>query len=344
MKPFAKNRLSVARLCAAAGAVILWLPQVSAEGQALDIQAFLPLLERNSIAGKIIDVSVTSSLKYQKTSGGSLNYGKQNERLLFDARTKKYREERKLYENPTDPNDDEYRLIISVWDGKKHVELTRFISKMPGHRALGQGIYEMPGGAIIKSYGRKIPSFVEFYFDFDKNLRLFTETVPEKDPRVTLSENTVTIETEMNQFVFSRKTGALERLLLYAQYADDHDKKVTETWDFSNHVERSGVWIPLKIVTATRFEDGILKTEQCVDPKTLRLLDAVEDESVFNEALPAGCGVLDEIRKISYTVTTADTLPNDVEALTKTLDKMLERVLEQKEEAEKEMREKRKEK
>ena len=114
-----------------------------------------------------------------------------------------------------------------------------------------------------------------------------------------------------------------------------------KTLEFSNHVEVSEIWIPLRIVETRRNLDG--KESYIgifsVDPKTLRLFDKVKDPSIFNEAFPAGAVVNDQIRKRSYIVTPVDTLPNDVGALTKALEKMVEQALEQKEEAEKEMRE-----
>jgi len=69
-------------------------------------------------------------------------------------------------------------------------------------------------------------------------------------------------------------------------------------------VERSGIWIPLKIVRIIYSNDWFTKSEEIVDPETLRLLDAVEDASIFNAALPVGCDVRDRIRNRSYTVKT----------------------------------------
>ena len=59
------------------------------------------------------------------------------------------------------------------------------------------------------------------------------------------------------------------------------------------------------------------------------MLDAV-DVSIFSDVLPAGCVVNDDIEKRVYTISTVDTLPNDVEAVKQVLEKMLEQAEEQK--------------
>lgn len=111
----------------------------------------------------------------------------------------------------------------------------------------------------------------------------------------------------------------------------DNNRMIYETLNLSDHVERSGILVPLRIVRA--YYDNSGKMDACyeysVDPQTLRILDTVDD-SVYSVALPTGCHVDDDIRKRSYTVTAVDTLPNDVEAVQKVLEEMLEQAEEQK--------------
>ena len=312
--------------------VFLLTCSVSAEEETLDVQAFLPLLERNSLGRKILDVSY--SLRYESNEQGKVDSGKQDIHLVFDAETEKYREEIKFYTNPNDADSDIF--YVTMWDGKECVTWHRSVSKKPGFRSLGQGAYEYPGSASIHSRPLvNIPSYVRFYYD--GSLRPFSKSVLEHDPKLgNLVGDTIIIETTSNKFEFSKKTGVLKKL----DYRDS-EMTVWKTYEFSNHVECSGIWIPLRIVNVWRESDGreTYKGIFSVDPKTLHLLDKVDD-SIFYEALPTGCLVNDLIRKKIYTVTTADTLPNDVGALTKALEKMVEQALEQKEEAEKEMQEK----
>lgn len=145
--------------------------------------------------------------------------------------------------------------------------------------------------------------------------------------------DTVTIETLRDKFKFSKKTGALVRRDFYNPISEDNFEKMVclDTYEFSDHVECSGVWIPLRIAVTRRERDGSVryKEEYSADPKTLRLLDKIDD-SVFREQLSVGCGVDDDIRKRHYTVTTVDTLPNDIAAVKRMLDKMLEQAEEQK--------------
>jgi len=312
------------------GGAFLVISHIAAEPEPLGIQAYLPLLERNSIARKILDV--TYSLHYEEVGDGNKGLSKQDAHIVFDAETGKYREEVKYYTSPTAKND--YQLVTYIWDGAKFTTWFRTISEKPGFRARRQGIYEHPGTATIMSerlYG-EIPSFLAFYFDEDS--RLLSKSVSEQNSKISLVDNTIIIETEWNKFEFSKKTGYLEKLISYDY--DENDKKfIRKMWDFANHVEQSGVWIPLKVIE-TEWSKGeiFMKAEYTVDSSTLRLLDTVTDVSIFNEALPAGCFVSDEIKKRSYRVTTINSLPNDINALKQALDKMLEQAQEQKEAAE----------
>ena len=316
--------------------VFLLTCSVAAEEETLDVQAFLPLFERNSIERKVLDVSY--SLTFEHNFFDKMKSGKRDIHLVFDTDTLKYREERKHYTNPNDT--DSYDFKVEVWDGKEAVSLHRPVSPNLGSRVLGRGVYEYPGHVVIQESGNIVPLFAKFYYA--SYFCPFVKTVHKNSPRLgSLAGNTITIETEFNKFEFSKKTGALERLVYYS-ITPDQKKVDWETYRFSDHMEVSGVWMPLRIARTLTQPNGsvLLKEEISVDPKTLRLLDKVEDPSIFTETLPAGCAVNDQIRKKIYTVTTADTLPNDVEALRKALEKMAEQALEQKEEAEKEMREK----
>ena len=326
-----RSRIYVMGACLAIVSVAPFISPAMAGEETLDIQAFLPLFERNSLGRKVLEVSYS----YKCTSYDAWTKGDRTGdiRLVFDAGTGKYREEAKCYNNPNDANS--YDLFVDMWDGEESVSWERRVSTKQGYRALGAGLYENPGTAVIKSF-HGVPGFALPYYD--ESRRPFSEIVPEQNPRLGgLSEDKVIIETDKNRFEFSKKTGALERLDFY--FLDDNKKRrgrlSHSMYAFSNHVERSGFWLPLRVFLTGVQPDGtvVFKTEVSVDPKTLRLLDKVEP-SRFRETLPVGCDVTDKNRKTSYTVTTADTLPTDVDALKKVLDKMLEQAQEQKAEAE----------
>ena len=321
-----RSRIYVMGACLAIVNVAPFISPAMAGEETPDIQAFLPLFERNSLGRKVLEVSYSqkSTSYFAGTAGDSTD----DISLVFDAGTGKYRKERKYYGNPNDANS--YHLFLDIWDGEEHVSWIRRVSTNQGYRALGAGIYENPGTAVIKS-SHGVPGFA--LPNYDESRRPFSEIVPEKNPRLGgLSEDKVIIETEENRFEFSKKTGALERLDFYV--LDDNGKRrgrLSHTmYAFSNHVERSGVWLPLRGVVTVWQPNGTIyfKSEFSVDPKKLRLLDKVEP-SRFRETLPVGCNVTDENRKTSYTVTTAVTLPTDVDALKKVLDKMLDKMLEQ---------------
>ena len=329
MSNLTKNRIYVMGACLAIVSVDPFISPAIAEEEELEIQAFLPLFEKNSLGRKVLEVSysLNSVVYFSGGEGGSTN----DICLVFDAETGKYREERKYYNNPNDTNS--YRLFVDMWDGEESVSWERTVSTNQGRRALGAGLYEHPGTAVIKP-SHKVPAFASFYYDSSR--RPFSEIVPRQNPRLgNFAGDKVIIETEKNRFEFSKKTGALERHDSY--FLDKNGKRKGEgaydTYEFSSHVERSGVWLPLRVVATMRQPDGTVaaKSEISLDPKTLRLLDKVES-SRFTETLPAGCGVTDKNRNQRYIVRTADTLPNDVEAVTKALEKMLEQAQEQVEE------------
>jgi len=310
----------------------------------MNVQVYLPLLERNSIAGKVL--YVTYSLVYEYERNGEKNSGKKVVHLVFDAGTEKYREETKHYHNSVDENG--WRFDVRKWDGKEYLSWDRHIDNELGFRALGNGIYEDPGSARIdvsptlrmvrtkegEATGIELPEFAKIfytpwptYIPFDKVGFILDSKVGDIDA------DTITLEAESYTFQISKKNGALKRLIFHWSPGADGKRFVVETVDFSNHLECAGVWIPLRITRNNYEPENTIKEEYFVDPTTLRLLDVVEDSSIFNILLPAGCGVFDKIRKNFYTVTTADTLPADVNALKQVLDKMLEQAQEQKEEA-----------
>ena len=319
MKRSMKIGFCAMRLCVMVLGIFLILPNVSAKDETLDVQAFLPLLERNSIDGKVLDVTYT--LNYEENFDGRTSSSKQDIRLVFDALTRRYREEKKIYLTPADAKElgYDYEFVIDMWDGKEYASWSRIaktpryralwskiIAKTLRNRALRQDIYEGPGGVMITSrnpLGKKPPFFANVYFD--ESSRSFTETVPTQNPKLTLTENMVAIETEEHKFEFSKQTGALERLTAYGH--DENEKRIViETYDLSNHVEKNGVWMPLKVVYKLWLNDQVIVTaERSVDSKTLRLFDKVEDDSIFNETYPPGCFVKDDIRNTSYRVTPA---------------------------------------
>jgi hypothetical protein len=191
-----------------------------------------------------------------------------------------------------------------MWDGKEYVSWKRFARRKPGHRAaepvgfLGAGLAEIssqPTETIPPSRERISVFFEEFP-------QSFAETVPGQNPKLKkIVGDTIHIETGGHKFEFSKKISALKRIDFI------EGKEVYKTYKLSDHVESSGIWIPLRIVlfdygNTTRGESTTIS----VDPKTLRLRDSLEDTSIFNEALPAGCGVNDKIRQRVYVVPTAD--------------------------------------
>ena len=305
------------------------LSSVSAKAETLDVKTFLPLFERNSIARKILNMNY--SLTYKENQSGQMNSSKRNVHLVFDAERGTYREEVKYYDDPS--NEDLYKFYVNMWNGEEFVTWVRPVSKESGVRSLGSGIYEYPGHATIYNQPfTETPSSVAFFTNM--------KAIAGRNPKlVDITRDTISIETKRNKFEFSKKTGALKKL-------DYYNSKMTiwKTYEFSNHVEHSEIWMPLQIMIIGRELDGSVwyTTEISIDPETLRILDEIDNPSIFKETLPAGCVVNDTIRKQSYIVTTADTLPNDVEALKKTLEKMLEQAQEQAEAVEKEAAEKKK--
>ena len=302
MKRSMKIGFCAMRLCVMVLGIFLILPNVSAENDVPDVQAFLPLFERNSLGRKVLDVrfSVITEVDY----GDKAMSVKVDIHVVFDAETEKYRAEVTYYHNKP-PNDaDASDFHVTMWDGKEFVEWKRQVIKdEPGFRALGLGIYEDPGEAIIS--GRpETPPFVSYCYCThyaDRYCVPFSKTIPEQNPKlVSTAGDTITIEAAIGHalrtFTFSKKTGAL-KTFVYATPNRENEMIARETSDYFDHVECSGVWIPLRSTHISREHDGrvFAKTEVSVDPKTLRLLDKVEDASIFSKALPAGCIVNDQI-------------------------------------------------
>ena len=317
--------------------VTLVLSGVSLGDEVLDVQAFLPLFEKNSLGRKVLDIRYSAITQID----GKKTPAKTDVHLVFDAETGKYREELRYYGHPQ--NDvDVYSLDVTMWNGKELVEWKREVSKNDqGFRILSPGVYEHPGEAVISNRPRT-PLFVRFCYDTfyaDMYLYLFAKTVPEQQPKLqTLVGDMIvieaTIEKALHKFEFSKKTGALKRFDYY--YPDKENRlALRRTREFLEHIACSGFWIPLRTRETSWCLDGSASVivEMSVDPKTLRLLDAIEDSSIFQAVMPAGVMVEDQIRKTNYFVTTADALPNDVEALKEALEKMLEQAQEQAEEA-----------
>lgn len=315
-------RVAVIKACVVVLGSCLVTSSVSAQAETLDVHAYLPLFDRNSIARKVLDMRYSAICKGKRLNKSYAVHS--DGHLVFDAATGMYRSERRYYSDPADTNS--YKLTVEVWNGKEHIEWKRDVDGRPGFRALGAGIYEAPGTAMIRSRplgDTVVPSTITFFFAVFP--RTWAETVPDQNPKLgRVTEGTITIETEGNTFLFSKKTGALEKI-------DARDKGgVYYTVRLSNHVESSGVWIPLRIIEIIGKEEDGNVSEISVERQTLRVLDKAGDDAVFRETLPVGCYVGDEIKKTGYWITTLDNPPPDVEALKKTLDKMLEQAEEQK--------------
>lgn len=292
--------------------VCLAISGAPAFAEAPDIQTYLPLFERNSLGRKILDVHYSDDTS--------------SVHLIFDAETGKYREERKFQINP-----DSYTLWVYMWDGKELVTLTSGMSNVSEPRSPGNKfLFEHPRTAVISEISHRSPPPLLTYF-YDARAHPISKTVLDENPKLgAVSGDTITIETNTRKYEFSQKTCALKRIEYYLT-SNGNRRMMYCSYDLSDHVECSGVLIPLRIVNIYIPSNAPqLKTEYSMDPKTLRLLDKV-DVTLFHEPLPLGCLVTDKIRKRNYTVTTPGTNPpQDVEALQKMLEKMLEQAEEQK--------------
>jgi len=314
----------VLKSCITVIAPILFVFPIFATNEAENVETYLTLLERNSIARKILEVSCSVALE------GTMHdksFAQTNRAvyLVFDAETGKYREEEKVYDKAN--STDSYLSRVGIWNGKEYVSVERHVSQRPGTRAIGAGVYETPGSAVILNYPYKlIPSYAGFFYDWNDCLFSKASLKKNNPTLMNTSGDTVIIRADGNKFELSRKTGVLKRL----EYID-HTKNPCKIYEFSNHLECSGVWLPLRVVETISEPTSRLfyKKVYTVDPLSIRLIDKVDD-SLFNESLQAGCVVNDQIRKREYVVTTVASLPNDVEAVKKALEKMLNQAEEQK--------------
>ena len=330
MKPIAK---SIATVTSIALCVLLSACQTAVkDGGTDDIQAYLHLFKKNSIAGKVLDV--TYSMTGEGYEDGNVYTGTpQRVHLVFDTQTGKHREET-TRERESSDDEDYFRpgttifdshVEINIWDGKE------FVRWYPGRHILDkQGRCEYVSGyARITDWCESHLMFLRLFgYNSRKNNRLsfhpFEEWITECDPKIERPDrDTITIDTELYKFEFSKKSGILKRFTFFQPVWDEENNKekegeryVDEIYDFSNHVERSGIWLPLTVTisepvrkTKLGLPSGeVIDTSMggtvtySVDPDTLRLLDQAEDPSVFTANLPVECSVEDKIRKDKYTI------------------------------------------
>jgi hypothetical protein len=249
--------------------------------------------------------------------------GKKIEHLVFDAETKRYRIETTSFSSTNDVNP--YSFSVETWNGKQNVRWEKL------------SIENGSGGATIRPHsGVTIPGFAVIFYDWYNGSKPYDKTVPTCDPKLDGSSgDTIFIHTTSYKLGLSKRTGSLKSLTIHEL---DSAGKKTDRYNedyFADHVERSGIWIPLRVSRNLSTEGYKRKEEYIVEPKTLRLLDKVDD-SVFEVSLKAGCGVYDYFKKRAYTVTTLDTNPpQDIEDLKKMLDTMLKQAEEQKNAVEK---------
>jgi hypothetical protein len=191
-------------------------------------------------------------------------------------------------------------------------------------------VYEDPGNATIKDKSSPaVPYFVSMYYTF-YDFKPFVQVISEGDTiREDIEKGTITYETQCFKFVFLRKDGVLIQMTWFG-FHDGGKKWAFRTYEFSNHIECSGIWMPLRITVVSNTPNGEYKrtTEISVDKKSLRLLDTIDD-SCFRATMPPGCVVSDKIQKKDYIVTSLETLPNDIEAVKQALEKLLEQAEEQ---------------
>jgi hypothetical protein len=292
---------------------------------------FAPLLLINSIDKKVLDVCYT--FNYESFSNNKkINTGRRVIHLVFDSNSGKFREETKWYDNPNDTNT--YLFAVEVWNGKEALSWHRPVAQLAGFRALGEGRFETPGSATISAISTpQVPYFLSMYYE--EPLRpIATMALLQHTKCVENTETKIVLETIQYRFEFSKKNGALEKLVSSAPVPGRDPEKLMKmvTYEFFRHVNVSGILMPLEVKIVRWDFDGNLmsKGEFHVDQKKLRLYDKIDDNT-FQFELNTGCLVNDQIRKREYRVTTlAANPPQDVEAMKKTLEKMLEQAEEQK--------------
>ncbi|MCL1921322.1 MAG: thioredoxin family protein [Kiritimatiellaeota bacterium] len=302
---------------------------VPAGGGAAGIEAYLPLFQKNSLAGKVLYVTYSTRSESYRDGNVSVGPGK-NVRLVFEAATGRHREEtgRGLEQRDADARPGttiyDHAVEINTWDGEEYV---RWYPAR--HFVDAQGGYEYVSGiATVGTYSSAL-LFLRAWGHWGGCVPLspLEERILAEDPRIEVDGDTVTIDDlHLSKFEFSKKNGILKRYTFFQPGWDMENQRelweeryVDETYDFSNHVERAGVWMPLTITVNSpirtvgmRNPDGEVKEmsmghkmEYTVDPETLRLLDEAEDPSVFVADLPVGCHVEDTIRQEIYEVETA---------------------------------------
>lgn len=280
--------------CAAVLGVCLLVTGLSANDEAPDVRAYLPLFERNSLGRKVLDV------RYSDVAG------KKTGHLIFDSDKGKYREEVDDY--TVSLNTNIYFNIINVCNGVKYISFQTpvTVTQQSDAGAAGRREFRSSGHAHIEDRAFvRIPEFAAFYYD--RRRLPFAKSVYEQRPQIKrLSDDTITLETTKNRFEFSRNSCALRKI----EYLYTNTKAETIAWrtyELSNPVDCSGTWIPLRIIVTERDLDGKerYRGETTVDPKTLRLMDSVDD-SCFEVALPTGCAVQDDVLKKTYVITAPD--------------------------------------
>ena len=175
--------------------VSLYVFPVSAEDKTPDIQAYLPLFERNSLGQKILDVRY--SVKIREDTDKTFS-DKQDAHLVYDVETGKYRMELKRYNRPNETN--RYLRTVSIWDGNKSMTRMSHVSPEPESPFLGGRMCESPGIAFIKSR----PLFRPFFLDYClTGNRPWAKVISKGNPRLTsIAGDAITIETEFSKFLF----------------------------------------------------------------------------------------------------------------------------------------------
>lgn len=288
-------------LCAALPLCLLF-PQ---SGKAED-HDFARLFAINAIDKKVIDVCYTFT--YESFSKNIRNAGKRDIHLVYDSNSGKYREETKWYDNPNDTNT--YLFVVEVCDGTEALSWKCPTAPIVGFRSLGEGRFESPGSATINADNiSRVPDFLSMYYETP--LRPIATMALLQHPKcVENTETKIVLETIPYRFEFSKKTGALEKLVSSAPGRDPEKLMKMVTYEFSRHVNVSGILMPLEVkITRWDFDGKVTsRGEFHVNQKELRLYDKTDDNTFLFD-LPPGCLVNDQIRKREYRVATLDAQP-----------------------------------
>lgn len=181
-----------------------------AEEKALDIQTFLPLIEKNSLGRKILDVRYSFKPREKLNTSKIFVAYPQDVHLVYDAESGKFRQKTKEY-RPNKVN--RYYLTVDIWDGNRFLSWRRSVFSEPESSLLGGVVRETSGGAsIISKPPRPLPLFVEIYYL--PCARPFSEALSEENSlKASMAGETITIETEDIKFSFSRSTGAINEII-----------------------------------------------------------------------------------------------------------------------------------